>query len=388
MITPASRLNSIKEYYFSTKLRQIAELRRSGIDIISLGVGGPDLPPPDEVIGTMVEEVQKPSNHGYQPHSGIEELREAFAEWYHRQYGVTLDPKSEVLPLIGSKEGVTHISLAFLNPGDRVLVPNPGYPTYTSITRLIGAEPIFYDLSEENGWQPDFDALEAMDLTGVKLMWLNYPHMPTGARAQMSTFEKAVDFARRHDILLVHDNPYSMILNPEPASLLSVKGAMDVAIELNSLSKSHNMPGWRVGVAISNPTFLSWIIKVKSNVDSGQFKPLMLAAAKALHQTDDWHTRLNDAYARRREIAEEIMKALGCSFDPSQSGLFLWGRINDPNVEPEALADRLLDEARVFITPGFIFGSQGNRYIRLSLCATEENLREALRRISNLNPLP
>lgn len=388
MITPASRLNSIKEYYFSTKLRQIAELRRSGIDIISLGVGGPDLPPPDEVIETMVEEVQKPSNHGYQPHSGIEELREAFAEWYHRQYGVTLDPKSEVLPLIGSKEGVTHISLAFLNPGDRVLVPNPGYPTYTSITRLIGAEPIFYDLSEENGWQPDFDALEAMDLTGVKLMWLNYPHMPTGARAQMSTFEKAVDFARRHDILLVHDNPYSMILNPEPASLLSVKGAMDVAIELNSLSKSHNMPGWRVGVAISNPTFLSWIIKVKSNVDSGQFKPLMLAAAKALHQTDDWHTRLNDAYARRRKIAEEIMKALGCSFDPSQSGLFLWGRINDPNVEPEALADRLLDEARVFITPGFIFGSQGNRYIRLSLCATEENLREALRRISNLNPLP
>lgn len=388
MITPASRLNSIKEYYFSTKLRQIAELRRSGIDIISLGVGGPDLPPPDEVIETMVEEVQKPSNHGYQPHSGIEELREAFAEWYHRQYGVTLDPKSEVLPLIGSKEGVTHISLAFLNPGDRVLVPNPGYPTYTSITRLIGAEPIFYDLSEENGWQPDFDALEAMDLTGVKLMWLNYPHMPTGARAQMSTFEKAVDFARRHDILLVHDNPYSMILNPEPASLLSVKGAMDVAIELNSLSKSHNMPGWRVGVAISNPTFLSWLIKVKSNVDSGQFKPLMLAAAKALHQTDDWHTRLNDAYARRRKIAEEIMKALGCSFDPSQSGLFLWGRINDPNVEPEALADRLLDEARVFITPGFIFGSQGNRYIRLSLCATEENLREALRRISNLNPLP
>lgn len=388
MITPASRLNSIKEYYFSTKLRQIAELRRSGIDIISLGVGGPDLPPPDEVIETMVEEVQKPSNHGYQPHSGIEELREAFAEWYHRQYDVTLDPKSEVLPLIGSKEGVTHISLAFLNPGDRVLVPNPGYPTYTSITRLIGAEPIFYDLSEENGWQPDFDALEAMDLTGVKLMWLNYPHMPTGARAQMSTFEKAVDFARRHDILLVHDNPYSMILNPEPASLLSVKGAMDVAIELNSLSKSHNMPGWRVGVAISNPTFLSWIIKVKSNVDSGQFKPLMLAAAKALHQTDDWHTRLNDAYARRRKIAEEIMKALGCSFDPSQSGLFLWGRINDPNVEPEALADRLLDEARVFITPGFIFGSQGNRYIRLSLCATEENLREALRRISNLNPLP
>lgn len=388
MITPASRLNSIKEYYFSTKLRQIAELRRSGIDIISLGVGGPDLPPPDEVIETMVEEVQKTSNHGYQPHSGIEELREAFAEWYHRQYGVTLDPKSEVLPLIGSKEGVTHISLAFLNPGDRVLVPNPGYPTYTSITRLIGAEPIFYDLSEENGWQPDFDALEAMDLTGVKLMWLNYPHMPTGARAQMSTFEKAVDFARRHDILLVHDNPYSMILNPEPASLLSVKGAMDVAIELNSLSKSHNMPGWRVGVAISNPTFLSWLIKVKSNVDSGQFKPLMLAAAKALHQTDDWHTRLNDAYARRRKIAEEIMKALGCSFDPSQSGLFLWGRINDPNVEPEALADRLLDEARVFITPGFIFGSQGNRYIRLSLCATEENLREALRRISNLNPLP
>lgn len=382
MITPASRLDNIKEYYFARKLREIAEMRRAGADIISLGVGGPDLPPPAEVTATMAREVMNPSNHGYQPHSGIAELREAFARWYARQYGVTLLPDSEVLPLIGSKEGVTHISLAFLNPGDKVLVPNPGYPTYTSITRLIGAEPVYYHLSEENGWQPDFDLLEDSDLTGVKMMWLNYPHMPTGAKACRETFVKAVDFARRHDILLVHDNPYSLILNPEPMSIMEIPGAMDTAIELNSLSKSHNMPGWRVGVAVSNPQFISWIMKVKSNVDSGQFKPLMLAAAKALQEGPEWSARLNEAYARRRRIAERIMTALGCTFDPTQSGLFLWGRIADPATDPEQLADRVLAEANVFITPGFIFGSAGDRYIRLSLCATEQQLEEALRRIT------
>ena len=384
MIRPSNRVENIKEYYFSVKLRQVAELRARGIDVISLGVGGPDLPPPASVIDTMTEAIHNPANHGYQPHVGIAELRRAFAEWYAKSYGVELDPATEVQPLIGSKEGVTHISLAFLNPGDKVLVPNPGYPTYTSISRMVGAEPVYYDLKEENGWQPDFEALESMPLEGVKLMWMNYPHMPTGARARRATFEKAVDFARRHDILLVHDNPYSFILNPEPMSLMSVPGAKDVAIELNSLSKSHNMPGWRVGVAVSNPQFLSWLLRIKSNIDSGQFKPLMLAAARALEEGNDWHEALNASYAERRKVVERIMTALGCTFDPSQSGLFLWGRIQDPEVTSEALADRVLDEARVFITPGFIFGSQGERYIRLSLCAPVDTLNEALKRIESI----
>lgn len=384
MIKPASRLDDIKEYYFASKLREIAELRAKGVDVISLGVGGPDLPPPAETTATMIREVSDPANHGYQPHAGIPELRRAFADWYQRRYGVSLDPSSEILPLIGSKEAVTHISLAFLNPGDRALIPDPGYPTYSSITRLVGGVPLYYPLSEDNGWQPDFDLLEASDLSGVKIMWMNYPHMPTGARAKRQTFERAVDFARRHGILLVHDNPYSLILNPEPMSLLEVEGAREVAVELNSLSKSHNMPGWRVGVAISNPTFISWILKVKSNVDSGQFRPLMLAAAKALGQPDEWQDELNAHYAGRRRIAEEIMEALGCSFDPSQSGLFLWGRLRDDSIDAGQLVDRVLAEARVFITPGFIFGSRGRRYIRLSLCAPEERLREALARINNL----
>lgn len=380
-IQPSQRVQQIKEYYFSTKLKEIAALKAQGIDIISLGIGGPDLPPPDAVIDTMTEAIHNPANHGYQPHVGVPELRESFARWYKRWYGVELDPRSEIQPLIGSKEGVTHISLAFVNPGDKVLIPDPGYPTYSSISRMAGAEVITYDLTEENGWQPDFDALERLDLEGVKLMWLNYPHMPTGARARRETFEKAIDFGRRHGIVIVHDNPYSFILNREPMSIMSVPGAKDIAIELNSLSKSHNMPGWRVGVAVSNPTFLSWILRIKSNIDSGQFKPLMLAAARALDEGSEWHVRLNEAYASRRAIAEQIMAELGCTFDPTQSGLFLWGRITDPSVSSEQLADRILDEARVFITPGFIFGHNGDRYIRISLCAPEDKLTEALARI-------
>lgn len=380
-IQPSQRVQQIKEYYFSTKLKEIATLRNQGVDIISLGIGGPDLPPPAQVIETMTEAIHNPSNHGYQPHVGVPELREAFARWYKRWYGVDLDPKCEIQPLIGSKEGVTHISLAFLNPGDKVLIPDPGYPTYSSISRMAGAEVVTYDLTEENGWQPDFDALEKLDLTGVKLMWLNYPHMPTGAKARRETFEKAIEFGKRHGIVIVHDNPYSFILNPEPMSIMSVPGAKDIAIELNSLSKSHNMPGWRVGVAVSNPTFLSWILRIKSNIDSGQFKPLMLAAAKALEEGHEWHDRLNEAYASRRAVAEQIMEALGCTFDPTQSGLFLWGRIINPEVSSEQLADRILAEARVFITPGFIFGKNGDRYIRISLCAPEDKLNEALARI-------
>ena len=384
-IQPSQRIQQVKEYYFSRKLKEIANLRAKGVDIISLGIGGPDLPPPASVTETMCEAVRNPANHGYQPHVGIPELRDAFAAWYKRWYGVVLDPKTEIQPLIGSKEAVTHISLAFLNPGDKALIPDPGYPTYTSITEMIGATPVKYDLTEDNDWQPDFERLEAMDLTGVKLLWLNYPHMPTGARARRETFEKAIEFGRRHGIVIVHDNPYSFILNDEPMSIMSIPGAMEIAIELNSLSKSHNMPGWRVGVAVSNPTFISWILRIKSNIDSGQFKPLMLAAAKALREGPDWHSGLNKAYASRREIAEKIMTALGCSFDPKQSGLFLWGRIDRPDVNSEQLADRVLDEAKVFVTPGFIFGKNGDRYIRISLCAPEDKLTEALDRISSLN---
>ncbi|MDE6765791.1 MAG: aminotransferase class I/II-fold pyridoxal phosphate-dependent enzyme, partial [Duncaniella sp.] len=339
----------------------------------------------DVVIETMSAAIHDPSNHGYQTHIGIPELRDAFASWYSRWYGVKLNAASEVQPLIGSKEGVTHISLAFLNPGDKVLVPNPGYPTYSSISRMAGGEVVYYDLLEDNDWQPDFEALESMPLDNVKLMWLNYPNMPTGARAKRETFEKVVEFGRRHGIVIVHDNPYSFILNPEPQSIMSVPGAKDIAIELNSLSKSHNMPGWRVGVAVSNPEFLSWILRIKSNIDSGQFKPLMLAAAKALEAGPEWHKSLNEAYASRRIIAEKVMEALGCEFDSQQAGLFLWGRIKDESISSRDLADKVLQEAHVFITPGFIFGSNGERYIRISLCAPEDKLTEALNRINKLN---
>ena len=279
---------------------------------------------------------------------------------------------------------MTHISLAFLNPGDGVLVPNPGYPTYSSISKLVGAEIFNYDLTEDGGWQPDFEALEKLPLDRIKLMWMNYPHMPTGAAARMETFEKAIAFGKKHGIVIVNDNPYSFILNDRPLSILQVPGAKEIAIEMNSLSKSHNMPGWRVGMAASNPTFISWILKVKSNIDSGQFKPLMLAAAKALEADKSWYDQVNALYGSRRKVAEEIMTALGCSFDPTQRGLFLWGRINDPQLTSEALADRLLSEAKVFLTPGFIFGSNGNRYIRISLCATEDRMKEALQRIRAL----
>ena len=384
-IKPSTRVQNIKEYYFSTKLKEVAALNASGADVISLGIGGPDRPPHQTVMDTMVEALNVPTNHGYQPHVGVPELRNGFAAWYKKWYGVDLDPKSEIQPLIGSKEGVTHISLTFLNPGDGVLVPNPGYPTYSSISKLVGAEIFHYDLVEESGWQPDFDALEKLPLDKIKLMWLNYPHMPTGAKARRETFEKAVEFGKKHGIVIVNDNPYSFILNDTPLSILQIPGAKDIAIEMNSLSKSHNMPGWRVGVAASNSKFISWILKVKSNIDSGQFKPLMLAAAKALEADKSWHDSVNAVYASRRLVAEDIMRELGCTFDPTQSGLFLWGRLNDESVTTEELADKLLHEAHVFITPGFIFGSNGDRYIRLSLCATEERMREALDRIKKLN---
>ncbi len=380
-IVPARRVSEIQEYYFSRRLREVADMRSRGIDVISLGIGGPDCPPPVEAVDTLCEHARRPDTHSYQLSTGLPELRQAFSRWYFRTYGVELNPANEILPLIGSKEGILHISLTFLNPGDGVRVPDPGYPTYTSACRLVGAEIFSYNLTEAGGWQPDFHELERMPLDRIRLMWVNYPHMPTGAPADYSVFERLVDFGRRHGIVIAHDNPYSFILNPTPMSLLQVPGAKDVAIEMNSLSKSHNMAGWRVAMLASNPRFVSWVQKVKSNVDSGQFRPVMLAAAKALDSPRSWYDDLNARYAARRVIAEEIMRTLGCSFDPKQRGMFLWGRIPDSEESGEALADRLLYEARVFIAPGFIFGSNGRRYIRISLCADERNLRRALQRI-------
>lgn len=381
-IHPADRVSHVQEYYLQKKMKEVAELNAAGHNIISLGIGGPDRMPAEAVVETLCETARRSDAHSYQLGTGLPELRGAFADFYRRWYQVDLDPSCEVIPLIGSKEGIMHISMAFLNPGDAVLVPDPGYPTYTSVSKLVGAEVIKYDLTPENGWQPDFDALDKHPQIGrVKIMWLNYPHMPTGTPARIETFERAVDFARRHGILLVHDNPYSFILNDKPLSLLSVDGARDVAIEMNSLSKSANMAGWRVGMMASNPQFISWVQRVKSNIDSGQFKPVMLAAIKALEAGPEWYDALNAEYGHRRQMAEEVMRALGCTFDPQQRGMFLWGRIPDDATSGEAVADATLRDARVFITPGFIFGKNGDRYVRISLCATVEALDEARRRI-------
>ena len=383
-ITPARRVQQVKEYYFSRKLKEIAELNAKGADIISLGIGGPDRPPHNDVIDTLCKEAQKPNTHGYQSYVGLPELRNAFSQWYKTFYNVNLNPDCEIQPLIGSKEGILHTTLAFINPGDGVLLPNPGYPTYTSVSRLAEAELFSYDLTEENNWEPDFDALEQLPLEKIKLMWVNYPHMPTGKRASMELFKKLIDFGRKHNIVIVNDNPYSFILNDNPLSILNVEGAKDIAIEMNSLSKSHNMPGWRIGMLASNPTFIQWILKVKSNIDSGQFRPMMVAAVEALKQGKDWYDDINATYAKRRHIAEDIMTVLGCKFDPEQSGLFLWGRIPDSVESSEQLADNILYNAQVFITPGFIFGSNGERYIRISLCAKEDKMLEALERIKQL----
>ena len=387
VIKPADRLQSVQEYYFSRKLKEVAQMNAEGQDVVSLAIGSPDMPPSEATIEVLCREARKADTHGYQPTVGTPELRQAMAGFYKRWYNVDLDPATEIQPLIGSKEGILHVTLAFVNPGDQVLVPNPGYPTYTALSRLLDADIVNYDLKEQNGWQPDFDQLEQMDLSHVKLMWTNYPNMPTGANAQRKTYERLVDFGRRHGILIVNDNPYSFILNDkERLSLLQVSGAKECCIEFNSMSKSHNMPGWRVGMLATNAEFVRWILKVKSNIDSGTFRPLQLAAAQAYQNSDEWHWQANiDTYARRRRLAEDIMTTLGCTFDPTQVGMFLWGRIPDHYDDVEQLTERVLHEARVFITPGFIFGSNGQRYIRISLCAKEERFQEALRRISALN---
>ena len=380
-VAPADRLAGVSEYYFSKKLKEVAQMNAEGKDVISLGIGSPDMPPSEETVQTLCNEAQNPDGHGYQPYVGIPELRKSFAAWYQKWYNVELNPATEIQPLIGSKEGILHVTLAFVNPGEQVLVPNPGYPTYTSLSKILGAEIVNYNLKENAGWMPDFDELEKTDMSRVKLMWTNYPNMPTGANATIEMYERLVDFARRKNIIIVNDNPYSFILNNHPLSILSVPGAKECCIEFNSMSKSHNMPGWRIGMLASNAQFVQWILKVKSNIDSGMFRAMQLAAAKALEADAEWYESNNRNYRNRRHLAGEIMKTLGCSYDESQVGMFLWGKIPDTYTHVEELTERILHEARVFITPGFIFGSNGARYIRISLCCKDAKLAEALERI-------
>ncbi|MBP3227703.1 MAG: aminotransferase class I/II-fold pyridoxal phosphate-dependent enzyme [Bacteroidaceae bacterium] len=384
-ILPADRLATVSEYYFSRKGKEIAALKAQGHDIISLAIGSPDMPPSPETVATLQAEAAKFDAHGYQPTAGIPELRQAMADFYRRNYGVTLDPANEIQPLIGSKEGILHITLALVNPGDAVLVPDPGYPTYTSLSTLLGAKVVKYNLTADGGWQPDFDELERLVTPRTRIIWSNYTHMPTGAPARRETYERLVAFARRHGIVVVNDNPYSFILTRERLSILQVEGAKDCCVELNSMSKSHNMPGWRVGMLVCNATLHDWVLKVKSNIDSGTFRPLQLAAARALDNEPSWHEEANiNVYARRRAIAERIMDTLGCRYDKRSVGMFLWGRIPDGYADAEQLTERVLHEADVFVTPGFIFGENGRRYIRISLCAKDERMEEALRRISSL----
>ncbi len=380
---PASRVDSIQEYYFSRKLKEVAKLNAEGKDIISLAIGSPDMPPSKQTIDKLCAVANEPDAHGYQPTSGLPELHSAMAGFYKRTYGVYLDAKTEVQPIIGSKEGIMYVTLAFCNPGDKVLIPDPGYPTYTAVNKLFGTQIVNYDLREDNGWQPDFDKLEKMDLSGVKVMWSNYPNMPTGGNARRETFERLVAFAKEHDILVVNDNPYSLILNEHPMSIMQVPGAKDCCIEFNSMSKSHNMPGWRVAMIVGNKNFISWMFKIQSNIENGTFRGIQLAAAEAFNtNTPEWHRENNiENYRRRRVIAEDIMKALGCTFDPKQVGMFLWGKIPDRYADVEDLTEAVLHKASVFITPGFIFGNNGKRYIRISLCAKDDKMKEALERI-------
>lgn len=384
IIAPAKRISNVEEYYFSRNNRRLDAMRKSGVDVINLGIGSPDLPPADDIIETLSTEARKPNVHGYQSYTGIPELRKGYADWYAKWYGVQLNPDNEILPLIGSKEGIMHIMMAFINEGDGVLVPNPGYPTYSSVAKLVGAKTITYNLYEELGWQPNFDELEKLDLSGVKMMWVNYPNMPTGAPASMELYKKIIDFGRRHNILICNDNPYSFILHEKPISILSIEGAKDVAIELNSMSKAHNMAGWRFGMAASNSEIISCILRVKSNMDSGVFRPMQSAAAKALALGKDWFDEVNRTYRERQTYAFDIMEMLGCKADRKQGGLFVWGRIPDNWKSAEALSDEILHKTGIFITPGFIFGSQGERFLRISLCSKVETLKEAIRRLKEM----
>lgn len=389
-IKPAKRTESVQEYYFSRKLKEIASMnearRASGQEpVINLGIGSPDGMPPAEAIEGLCEAARQHGNHAYQSYVGIPELRGAFADWYSRWYGVDLNPATEIQPLVGSKEGILLISLAFLDKGDKVLVPDPGYPTYSSASRLAEAEILTYDLKEENGWYPDFEELEKMDLSEVKIMWTNYPHMPTGAPASETLYARLVEFGRQHNILICNDNPYSFILNDRPLSILAQPGAKECCLELNSLSKAHNMAGWRIGMVAGNSEIISQILKVKSQMDSGMFKPLQMAAVEALRQGPEWFAELNAEYTRRRVLAGNIFDQLGVEYDRTSTGMFLWGKVGTSS--GEALSDRILYDAGVFITPGFIFGKNGEDYVRISLCAAPETLKNAAERISKITDL-
>lgn len=385
IIKPANRTTHVQEYYFSRKLAQIEKMRREGADIINLGIGSPDQPPSEETIEALAEEARKPGSHGYQSYTGIPAFRKALSDWYLKYFNVELNPDNEVLPLMGSKEGIMHISMAFVNPGDEVLIPDPGYPTYSSVTKLTGGIVRTYNLVRENGWHPDFDELESSDLSNVKLMWVNYPHMPTGTAGSSILFERLVSFSKKHNILLVNDNPYSFILNNEYNSILAVDGARETVMELNSLSKSHNMAGWRIGMLAGAKEYISEVLKVKSNMDSGMFLGLQAAAVKALANPDSWYSKVNEVYSRRRKIVEEIMDILKCDFDRSQTGMFVWGEIPEEIADCEEYIESILNRTHVFITPGFIFGKNGERYLRISLCANEKRLQEAKERLIKLN---
>lgn len=380
-VPTADRLASVKEYYFSKKLREVAQLQQQGKPILNMGIGSPDLPPHPAVVEALDKGMAHPRAHMYQSYQGLPELRQSIADFYQRAYGVSLNSDKEVLPLMGSKEGIMHISMAFLNPGDGVLIPNPGYPTYSAVTELVQAKPVFYELKEEKNWQPDFEALERLDTTNIKLMWLNYPNMPTGAQASELTFIRLIEWAKKNDILLINDNPYSFILNDRPSSILAVDGAKEVALELNSLSKSFNMAGWRVGMLLGEEKLIHAVLKVKSNMDSGMFYGIQQGAIAALGVEKSWQDELNTIYRKRRLKVEELARTLGSTFDPNSVGMFLWCKLPEGSPNAEAFIDQILYKNDLFITPGTIFGSQGEGYIRFSLCIEEQKIETAIQRL-------
>ena len=380
MIKPSNRLNRISEYYFSTKLREVRELIDQGKDVINLGIGSPDLKPPKLSIKNLIYALDEKNAHKYQSYNGIKSFREEISGFYKSYFDVNLNPENEILPLMGSKEGIFHVSMSFLDKNDKVLVPNPGYPTYSAIANLLGNDIIYYNLREKNNWLPNLDELSKLDLSNVKIMWINYPHMPTGANASISFFEELISFAKTNNILLINDNPYSFILNDDPISLLNIKGAKETCIELNSLSKSFNMAGWRIGFAISNKSFISNLLKVKSNMDSGMFYPLQVGAISALNQSNDWLLSLNNIYTSRRKLVWKLADKLGCSYSKNSSGLFVWAKINQ-NINSIDFINNLLEKHQIFVTPGSIFGSNGEGYIRLSLCSNEQEIIKAIERL-------
>ena len=380
MMEVANRLQSVEEYYFSKKLKEVNALKAKGNPIVNLGIGSPDLQPPEKVIAAITSSFKDANAHKYQSYQGLPELREAMAGFYDEHFKVTVDSTTEVLPLMGSKEGIMHISMAFLNEGDQVLIPNPGYPTYTSVTKLLQAEPVFYDLEEANDWYPNMEVLEQQDLSKVKLMWLSYPHMPTGAKANKTVFEDLIAFAKKHEILLINDNPYSFILNDDPFSILSMDGAKEVCLELNSLSKTFNMAGWRVGMLLGNQALLNAVLKVKSNMDSGMFYGIQKGAIEALKCSNLWFENLNEIYEKRRRLIWELATKLNCTFDKDTNGLFVWAKLPS-SIKSEEFIDKLLNENHIFITPGTIFGTQGEGYVRFSLCASSKSIKEAIARV-------